>query len=272
MAGKKKDKNENKRDKLVQSAFKQLEKFYATIPDTEGCMANISKPTSEGGCGGWCCMHQNPHVTQVEFLYTWKYVLKNWDFGQITALIEAAIRNYLSSRLTKGCIFFDRESKMCKIHEVRPFNCRIYGITPEEEIKPRIERLRILAKGQIDAVVKDQCPLVKTVDGTVVTEKHTADWWKKLVEIEKSIGIKASQINDKGSGTYMTYHDHLLLHVTPDTVLKQLQILKAHGENYEKETAIKGIMDGFRKKIEIQLAAKEAQKEQAAEDKPDVAE
>ena len=247
-----KKESKTKKDKQILDAFSRLEKLYSGIPDTQGCMEHINKPKEEGGCGGWCCQFQNPAVVQVEWLHTWKYVLKNFTFEQIMHLIERAIRTYLSSRPTKGCIFFDKESKLCTIHEVRPFNCRIYGITPEEEIKPRIERLKILYKGRVDAVVRDQCNLVSTVDGKKVTTEMTSSWWSKLIEIEKSIGIKGKDINDSGSGTYMTYHDHLLIHIMPDFVMKQLGILRLHGENHEKETAIKGIIDGFRKKLASQ--------------------
>ncbi len=237
------------KDKSVNRAFQQLEQVYKSIPDTKGCMEHINMPRDQGGCGGWCCLHQNPHVLHIEFLNTWKSVLRSWDWEDVVNLIERAIRSYLSVKPTKGCIFFDKESKLCTIHKTRPFNCRVYGITPEEEMKPRIERLKILYKNRIDAVVKDQCNLVSTTDGTVVTTDMTAKWWKQMVEVEELAGTKKKDIHDRGDGSYMTFHDHILIHVCPDVVMKQLQILRMHGEIQEKETAILGIMAGFKKKI-----------------------
>lgn len=238
------------KDKSVNQAFNQLRKVYATIPDTKGCMEHINLPREQGGCAGWCCVHQNPHVLHIEFLNTWRDIIKNWDWQDIVSLIERAMRNYLSSKPTKGCIFFNKESKLCTIHETRPFNCRLYGITPEEEMKPRIERLRVLYKNRIDAVVKDQCGLVTTVDGKQVTTAMTAKWWKQMLEVEELAGTKKKDIHDRGDGSYMTFHDHILIHVCPDVIMKQLEILRQHGETAEKEIAIKGIIEGFKKKIE----------------------
>jgi Fe-S-cluster containining protein len=242
------NKKQKKKDQQVRSAFKALDKLYGSMPDTVGCLEYINKPESEGGCAGRCCRHLNPHVFHVEFLHTWKHVLQNWTWDRIINLVERAIRNYLSTRPTKGCIFWDPDSKLCQQHLTRPWNCRVYSITPDEEMKPRIEKLKILYQNRVDAVIFDQCRLPKTVDGTEVTTEMTSKWWKQLVDIEKSLGVKDTDI--KKNTTYMTYHDHLLLHVMPDYVMKQLGILKLHGEGFEKETAIKGIMDGFRKRLE----------------------
>jgi len=239
-----------KRDKQVNRAFSQLNALYNSLPDTKGCMENIDKPQSEGGCGGWCCQIQNPHVLYVEFLNSWHYILKNWEWHKVANLIEASLRNYLSKRATKGCVFFDMEKKLCSQHKTRPLACRVYGIEPEEEFKPKFERLKVLYQNEPTADIRDQCGLVSTVDGTKVTRKMTQDWWNKLVEIEKEMGVKKAHINDKTGGTYHTYHDHVLLHVMPDVVMKQVQILRLHGKDEEKEIAIHGIMEGFRKKLQ----------------------
>jgi Fe-S-cluster containining protein len=238
-----------KRDKQVNRAFAQLNTLYNSLPDTKGCMENINKPQAEGGCGGWCCQIQNPHVLYVEFLNTWKHILKSWEWQKVANLIESALRNYLSKRATKGCVFFDMEKKLCSQHTTRPLACRVYGIEPEDEFKPKFEKLKVLYANNPEADIRPQCPLVSTVNGTKVTKKMTQDWWDKLVEIEKGLGVKKAQINDKTGGTYHTYHDHILLHVVPDVVMKQVQILRLHGKDDEKETAIQGIMEGFRKKL-----------------------
>jgi Fe-S-cluster containining protein len=246
-----------KRDKQVNKAFAQLEQLYRSIPDTKGCMENINKPAAEGGCGGWCCQIQNPHVLYVEFLNSWRYVLKHWEWQKIANLVEAALRNYLSKRPTKGCVFFDMEKKLCSQHTTRPLACRVYGIEPEDEFKPKYERLKVLYQNSPEADIRDQCGLVSTVNGTKVTKKMTQDWWNQAVEVEKTLGVKKAQINDKTGGTYHTYHDHILLHVVPDVVMKQVQILRLHGTTEEKETAIQGIMSGFRRKIKLALGKSE---------------
>jgi len=245
-----KKKKQTKREKQISRGFAAINAVYRELPDTQGCMEHINKRTEQGGCGGWCCRLQNPHVLFVEFLNTWEYILKKWEWQSIHDLIERAIRNYLSQSVIKGCIFWDQNTKLCGCHTVRPYNCRIYGIVPEEEIKPRIEQLRVLYQDPNGHFIKDQCSLVSTVDGKPVTTSMTNNWWKKMTEAEESIGIKKRDIHaENSSGSYMTYHDHLLIHILPDFVMKQLQILRVHGNMEEKETAIRGIMEGFKSRL-----------------------
>lgn len=238
--------NKNNIDK--KKAFIKLNQLYSKIPETEGCIKNLNLPKEES-CNGWCCCFQNPQLLYVEFLNTWNYVLNNWSLDEIAGLIESAINNYLTDIVSKSCIFWDRETKLCKQHETRPYNCRIYSITPEEEFKPRYERLKVLHQGKFGAVIRDQCDLVSTKDGSEVTTQMTDDWWNELVEVEKFIGIKPNEINDDMGGTYRTYHDHLLLHICPDSVLERLQDLRLYGTPLEKKAAVKGLMAHFEKKL-----------------------
>lgn len=235
-----------KQQKKLDRAFSALRELYASIPDTKGCMDHIKKPKSEGGCNGQCCRIQCPSALYVEFLYAWEKVLK-WPKNKIADLIEACMGNYLSDNLTKGCVFFDSKKNLCMQHETRPFNCFLYGIIPEEEFKPRIERLRKEFENVFGAVFMDQCNLVSTIDGRKVTVSMSNRWWKKLINIEESIGINRKDIHDNIGGSYRTYHDHILLQVCTDAIMRQLQFLKLHGKKEEKDIAIEGLMKGLRK-------------------------
>lgn len=242
-----------KQEKKIEQALNKLEEIYNTIPDTVGCMKWINTPKAEGGCGGRCCKYQNPQVLYVEFIRTWRHVLSNWTEDQIANLIEASMRNYLSDKPTKGCVFWDKDTMLCKIHTKRPYNCFIYGITPEEEFKPRYERLKVLYQDRLDAVIMDQCDLIETEDKTKVTKSMTDNWWKQLVEVEESIGIDKSDIHDDKGGSYLTYHDHILLQVCNDSIMGQLQFLRVHGSKVEKETAVRGLISGLKNKIKKSL-------------------
>lgn len=244
-----KKEKENIQDRKVQSALSKLGNLYKTMPDTKGCMEHINLSKEDGGCGGWCCKHQNPSVLYVEFLNTWKSILK-LELPYFVAFFELALRNYLSDKPTKGCMFWDDETKLCRQHATRPYNCRIYGVTPEEDFKPRFEKLKVIYKDSLGAVIKDQCDLVSTVDGKIVTKDDIDKWWNELREIEKSIGIKESEITDQIGGTYRTYHDHMLLKICNDDMMNKLQILRLHGNKMEKELAIKDIIDNLRNNLE----------------------
>ena len=121
-------------------------------------------------------------------------------------------------------------------------NCRIYGIIPDEEFKPRYERLKV-----IYPETKDQCNLVSTVDGEKVTVKHTENWWLEANAIEMSIGVSKELINDSSQGSYRTYHDHFLIQMLGEQGMEQISNLRVNGTKENKETTISNIMSAIRK-------------------------
>lgn len=237
----------NLNHKNLVKAIDKLKNVYNKIPSTTGCMDNISKTD---GCKAWCCNFQSPSVLSVEFHSVWKHILNTWKPKDICNLFERSLRNYLSSNATKGCVMWDKDTKLCQIHQKRPYNCRIYGIIPEEEFKPRFERLKILYQNDLSAIVRDQCNLVKTNNGSVVTKSMTDDWWKELLDIERKSGVNKENINDSKTGTYRTYHDHIILRLLGDNMLAKLTYLKVHGNDIEKEQAINGVVNGLRLSLE----------------------
>lgn len=225
---------DNKRK--LKEAKERLNILYSKIPDTKGCMQN-NRPESEGGCGSWCCKTQTPQVLYTEFLNTWKNITKDWDDSSFEKLIEKCLRKYLFPNKDKSCVFINMQTNKCLQHETRPFNCRIYGITPEEEFKPRYERLKVIYP---DA--RDQCHLVSTIDGKTVTTRDTNNWWLEINAIEMSIGIKKETITDAPGGCYRTYHDHILIHILGDKGMEQLSLLREKGNPNEKEHTIIRVM------------------------------
>jgi Fe-S-cluster containining protein len=170
---------------------RSLRNLYEAIPDTEGCIENINK---DSGCGGWCCQIQNPQVMFSEFLLTWNQITHNWTKSQLIDLICRAISSYIDTKPTKGCVFWDSQTKLCGQHETRPFNCRTYAQVPEEDFKPRFEALKILYQDQPDADLRNQCGLVKTV-GKKPTTADIDSWFAELTLIERDFGIRQSLIN-----------------------------------------------------------------------------
>lgn len=224
-------------NKRIKEAKKSLDIFYSKIPETKGCLNYIGKTEQEGGCGGWCCLTQNPQVLYSEFLNTWEYVVKNFSDADFESLIERSVRKYLYPNKDKGCVFFNKDSKMCSQHESRCFNCRIYGIIPEEEFKPRYERLKV-----IYPETRDQCNLISTIDNKKVTKEDTDKWWIELNSIEIKMGIKPELINDGTNGTYRTYHDHLLLHLLSRETMAMMTEIRTKGTDLDKERTINNIM------------------------------
>jgi len=234
-------------DKKPQKSFPKLHNLYNKIPDTEGCMANIEE---EGGCNGWCCACQSPQLLYSEFLNLWNSVMRNWEVNEICDVIEESLNNYIMGATTKGCVFFDHDTKMCKVHKKRPYNCRIYGITPEEEFAPRLAKMKELYKDDPEAIIEDQCHLIKTVNDKKLTVKDTDDWWNELVKIKIDAGLDKDIINDDMGGSYRTPHDHVLLYSMPDFIMQKLQEVRFIDNYDEKKAIVKKYMDAVRRSME----------------------
>jgi len=233
----------------IEQALKELNKVYEDIPETKGCLEYINKPKEEGGCNAWCCQYNSPSVLFIEFKNTWNYISQNWSTEEIANIIIKAVENFMDDRISKTCIFFDQEKRLCTQHEHRPYACRMYSQTPEEEFNPKYERLKILYKDRPDAVIRPQCNLTETV-GEPPTKEQSDKWWNDLVEIEKSIGIDPKLITDEPQGTYRTYHDHIILNVLPEKTANYLNDIKANGTIQEKKMAVKKFAENFKNKLE----------------------
>jgi len=233
----------------LKTAIKIINNVYAEIPKTTGCIEHINKPKDEGGCGAWCCEQMNPQVLYSEFLNSWSHVLKTWDIEQILNLIESAILNYLENKPNKGCIFFDKTTLMCSQHNTRPYNCRMYGVVPKEEFEKRKSKYKS-SVGELPMYARDQCSLVKTSDGSVITKSMSDDWWRRLRYAENVIGIKNKDVIDNEDGSYLTYHDHLLLQLLPDEIMSDITFIKVNSDSLEKVKTAKVIVEQLRVNLE----------------------
>lgn len=231
----------NDKNRIKESSAR-LETLYNRIPDTKGCMDHIDKSEADGGCGAWCCKTQNPQVLYSEFLNTWSMITSTWEDSKIESLVEKCLRRYLFSDKYKGCSFLDTDTNKCSQHSTRPFNCRTYGIIPEEEFKPRYERLKVLYPDS-----RNQCNLVSTVNGEAVTKRDMDSWWLEMNAIEMSLGIKKDLVTDAPGGSYRTYHDHILIHLLGEKGMQDLSELREKGEDKWKNFAIKNILIAMKK-------------------------
>ncbi|MFA5599048.1 MAG: hypothetical protein WDA06_00490 [Phenylobacterium sp.] len=226
--------------------YKDLEKIYASIPDTTGCMENICK---ENGCGAICCKCNSPQVLLVEFNYVWKFALPELTRDQVIKIIESSFRNYLSKDLIKTCVFWDFETKHCLIHKYRSFNCRTYGIIPEEEFSKRAEKLKANPGFIYGPKYVEQCKLVSIKGDQEFTKDDIDVLWKKMEKLEQRTGVPFNKIHDGADGSYRTYHDNVILRYLDDTLLSGLTIIKEYGDVFEKEEFIIKAMSFVSKKI-----------------------
>lgn len=228
-------------DPNVKKQFARLHTVYSTMPATKGCMENL------GSCKGWCCKIQTPQFLYSEFLLAWNYIQRKWDDEEVLDLFEKCMINAVDSNPSKGCVFFDEKSCLCTIHKVRPYNCRIYGITPPEEFNPRYEKLKEEYKNVIGAMLKPQCDLVSTENDSKVSTNDTDKWWGKINEIERLIGIPKKDITDDiDGGSYRSPHDHVLLYNMPDNVIMTLAGIRMYDKWEDRVLMVKDLMQAIR--------------------------
>jgi intein/homing endonuclease len=192
------------------------------------------------------CKIQTPQLLYSEFLLIWKFVSDNWGDDQICDLFERCMLNAIDTIPSKGCVFHDKKTNQCMIHHVRPYACRIYGITPPEEFNPRYERLKEEYKTIVGAIIRPQCNLISAVDGSEVTTEQTSKWWEGIKKAEKILGIPEELITDDMGGSYRTPYDHILLYNMPDNVLNAITGIKMYTNYDDKVNAVKEIMSSIR--------------------------
>lgn len=219
----------------LKKSRRNLKNLYDAIPETEGCKENIAK---KNGCGAWCCNFQNPSVFYCEFLNSWGYVKNSWPKEKLIELVIRALRIYINNSPTKGCVFWNHETKLCMQHTTRPFNCRIYAQTPDEDFKPRYEKLKILYENQPNAIIHDQCNLCTTPTGKPTSQQIDV-WFDELKLLEKDLGVEKHLMHDGDGGSYRSYLDHILLRIGSERLYKTLNDVRESVNAEAKEQFIK---------------------------------
>lgn len=227
----------------IQKSCSSLHNLYNQMPSTKGCLENIDKNKC---CGSWCCEIQTPQLLYSEFLLIWRKLSKKMSDDDLCELFRRCMLNAVNKSPSKGCVFFNNEDKLCSVHEVRPYNCRIYGITPDEEFSKRYEEIKKIYASIPCAQIRSQCSLVSTSDGEEVTSDDIDKWWKRLNQIEKSIGIKGEYINDAAGGSYRSPHDHILLYNMPDNILSGLTGIRLYENHTDRIMAIGDIITNIK--------------------------
>lgn len=195
-----------------------LKILHEAMPKTTGCEKCASVYGKERK--DWCCMHLNPSMFYVEFLYVWQQVQGEWSKKRRRDLIFRAMANYLRNSFQKGCIFYDNG---CSIHYRRPISCRMYGVTPKEVWDDRMETLK--KRHGDEFLVQDQCDLVVTEDGCKhVSCEDDNKWFNHVRKCEKRLGVRDDVLmeHDLPGGSYRTFHDHLLIELFPLAALEAL--------------------------------------------------
>lgn len=101
---------------------KAISGFYDSIKDAFSPFQEEFGIHCRQGCGE-CCAHFVPDLTSSEALIIALYLHSSWDRNEVTELIEGNMDNTLGP-----CPFYNAHSEYhCRIYEVRPLVCRLFG-------------------------------------------------------------------------------------------------------------------------------------------------
>lgn len=223
--------NSTKNNEIWKEIFNNIKDNYSKIPETKGCMKWIDD--SKNSCNAWCCSDQHPHLLYSEFRYVWDNVIKQLNKEMFLALIERSLNAYLFKEKRKACVLWDKDSKFCSAHEHRPYNCRVYGVIPDEEFKPRYEKLKVIYPES-----RYQCNLITTIDNKTISKEQIDLWWKNAVEIEKKSGIHHGNIHDDFGGSYRSHYEHILLELMGENGMSNLSMVRENSTEEEKEETV----------------------------------
>jgi len=222
------------------SLSEDLNSVYDSLPETVGCKDNIAK--KEDSCGAWCCREQSPSVWFVEFLNSLTNHIFKMSVDDFIELIQKCLRKYLLIDKGNGCVMWDRDTKSCTHHNTRPINCRFYGVTPEEEFKPRYDRLKVLNND-----IKPQCNLIKLKSGEKFMSKELIDSsFDFIKDLEERIGVPSHFLNDSQGGSYRSYHEHILVWILGEDKMCDMSVVRSSNSIVVKKKLIITICENLK--------------------------
>ena len=181
-----------------------------------------------------CCNISCPQMGYSEFSSVINDVWNKFTHKDKLALLLTSLEYFFKNdfkkwgmeTLVKPCMLLDKQTKLCRCYDVRPLNCRLYGLWPKEDYEKRVARFEKIYEPmglkRSDLPLNTQCPFVKRVDDSIpLTSEVIANLFASLDKLDGQIGqFSDLQISQKEN--YRTFHDWLLLKVLGEQTLVNL--------------------------------------------------
>ncbi|MDD4202737.1 MAG: YkgJ family cysteine cluster protein [Candidatus Omnitrophica bacterium] len=172
--------------------IKELQKVYKQLPETK-CNT----------CGKCCNIYILNNVYTIEFLNIVKYLKEHFSNDELFRIKAESRANLFKAKQFEKkefkpkegekwhpCPFIDPKTNLCKIQEVKPLVCRIYGVSPQSKDKCKYIKAvnkedersignikwEILSK-QIEELSENFIALPKTGDKIITTKAQSLDIW-----------------------------------------------------------------------------------------------
>ena len=213
--------------------YEELRNLYKQIPPTK-CLVCPGKEGVEADC----CKTFSPPLLLVEFLAIMDQ-LKDQTEEEKKDLLFRCYQSYLDPGFTKKCVLLN--GLLCSVYPARPYNCRMFGVTPHEEWEKRSKD-----RGEETGLSPEEVPFSKQCDGMKIKKKspikkiskETSDKIFKTIH-DLDISLYKDRFFGKGvvmeSMTYMPFDAHYLSVFIGPEHLETLADIKMGLRNSKKE-------------------------------------
>jgi len=179
-----------------------------------------------------CCKIAMPSMNYCEFM---NLISEIWDkedssskINIICTSLEYFFRNQFEKFgreiFIKPCMILSDDGQ-CKYYSLRPLNCRLYGLWPNDIYTKRVDLFENAYKEYLpreEIPLNKQCPFVKRVDDSVkITQEIIDGLFNSLDNLDKKIG-DFSDAQIKAKENYRSFHDWVLLKIFGEDWLSNL--------------------------------------------------
>ena len=211
------DRELDTKSKEVSVLFEKLQEVYKKIPPTR-CHACPGKDGVEADC----CNVFSPPILLIEFMAILNE-LENQTEEEVKELIYKCYESFLEPSIVKRCVLLD--GKKCTVYDVRPFSCRMFGVTSPVEWKKRLAKM-----SESVGIPEKSIPFAEQCRGIKVKPKGkpriiSTEMSNFVFRVIHDLDIKLFKDADLGryfvmdSLTYVPFDAHyLLLFIGPDNL------------------------------------------------------
>jgi len=225
-------------EQRLNSILTKLNHENNRIPKTK-CIKCPGKECVESDC----CKDFNPPMYFTEFLNIIKYLEKRES--DIVKLRNKCI-DRMANPKDNSCSLL-KEDGNCLCYEVRPYNCRMFGICSGTEWEKRLEAVRKMDENK-EIKFEKQCDGVKIVNKKsepkkIINDKISNDIFNNIAKLDEEYFSKIYNSKFVNSGiTYLSFESHfLIITIGPENLEKIL----SNKEAFEKNEITKEEFDQF---------------------------
>jgi len=195
-----------------------------------------------------CCRVACPQMKFSEANNIIDTIWNQWNKADKKALLMTCVKYYFSDSLIKPCPLLDGSE--CRIYGIRPLNCRLYGLWPEDMWENRVGMFVKSTGLERDKIpLNRQCTSVRRAGGLPpLMAEQIEKLFRALDAMDAVLGVSEAKI--KSSWNYRTIHDWLLLKFWGEDVLVKWTNVILSSTKEDRQDILEAFLNEVRK-IEV---------------------